>query len=230
MILYLGCLVPERLPSIEAATRFVIDRIGADLADSPVADCCFDPAGMSAVDPEGWESAVSRIHSAAGGEGIVTLCDGCSLSLSQYDGGNRVDGFMAFLHSNLAAVREAVTKPLGMEVASFPGCHCVDVCERNGQNAVSMMTQLLEALGCETHPPGRNLCCGGNVSGINDELSRKVLAETLRSFGDRPVAVTCPFCFVQFDMVARKKTYHIAELAAMAMGWDVDPLDYHRGK
>ena len=35
---------------------------------------------------------------------------------------------------------------------------------------------------------------------------------------------------MQFDMVARYRTYSIVELTAKAMGWDADTEIFHRGK
>lgn len=230
MILYLGCLVPARLPFIEAAARFAAGKAGLELTDSKEKRCCIEPVGMMSVADNVWEQNVSEIHKAACGEDIITICDGCSLSLSMYGKGSNVSGFMAFLHKNLDAVKAAVVSPLDMDIVAFPGCHCVEVCKKDGKNALKMTLELLEALGARPREPEKNLCCGGNVSNVDDGLSRRIMDEALKSFGDYPVAVTCPFCFTQFDSVARKKTFHIAELAAMAMGWDVDVLAYHRGK
>lgn len=236
-ILYKGCVIPARLPFIEAAARFIIDTLGADIEDMKDEVCCMEPVGLKSLNHDAWLNVSSGIVSSADGKDIVTLCDGCSVSLSgsaeESGQDTKIKGFVEFLYDNLDEIGKKVVSPVDMKSAVFPGCHCESICSRKGLDAYDVMCQILKTVGVSPSVPEQNLCCGGGVSGIDDALSKSILNESIESFrstGASNVVTSCPFCFMQFDMVARFATYHIAEVVAKAMGWNVDTSQYHRGK
>ena len=144
-----------------------------------------------------------------------------------------VIGFLEVIYENLSSIKSKVTSPIGISLAVFPGCHCESLMSSKGRDANKMMSEIVEAIGGKALTPSENLCCGGGVSSIDDNLAKAILNESVESFkatGASAVVTSCPFCFMQFDMVARYRTYSIVELTAKAMGWDADTEQFHRGK
>ena len=97
---------------------------------------------------------------------------------------------------------------------------------------MDMMESVLKAIGMQPLQVKRDLCCGGGATGIDQELDAKILNEAIDSFkatGAECVVTSCPFCFLRFDMAAKYKTYHIAEIVATAMGFE-DTTKYHLSK
>ena len=234
--LYRGCSIPARLPFIEAAAKYIIDTLGLDIKDMGEMPCCMEPVGLRSLDHDSWIDVSSYICSKSQGR-LITLCDGCTVSLAgsvrEKGGDLDVIGFLEIIHENLGAIKEKVVSPVGMKLAVFPGCHCEAIMSAKGKDANSAMTDIIRAIGGEPVIPAKNLCCGGGVSSIDDELSKAILNESIESFkatGASAVVTSCPFCFMQFDMVARYRTYSIIELTAKAMGWVADTEKYHRGK
>jgi len=198
--------------------------------------CCMEPVGLKSLEHDSWLDVSSYICSKAQGR-LVTLCDGCTVSLagSAKEKGSDLDviGFLEIIHENLGAIKDKVVSPIGMKLAVFPGCHCESIMSSKGKDANSMMADIVKAIGGTPASPAKNLCCGGGVSSIDDDLAKAILNESVESFkatGASAVVTSCPFCFIQFDMVARYRTYSIVELTAKAMGWDADTEKYHRGK
>jgi len=234
--LYRGCSIPARLPFIEAAAKYIIDTLSLDIRDMGELPCCMEPVGLKSLEHDSWLDVSSYICSKAQGR-LVTLCDGCTVSLagSAKEKGSDLDviGFLEIIHENLGAIKDKVVSPIGMKLAVFPGCHCESIMSSKGKDANSMMADIVKAIGGTPASPAKNLCCGGGVSSIDDDLAKAILNESVESFkatGASAVVTSCPFCFIQFDMVARYRTYSIVELTAKAMGWDADTEKYHRGK
>ena len=234
--LYRGCSIPARLPFIEAAAKYIIDTLGLDIADMGEMPCCMEPVGLKSLDRDSWSDVSSFICSRAKGR-LVTLCDGCTVSLAGSSKENNIGidvvGFLEILHENLPMIKEKVVSPIGMKLAVFPGCHCESTMSSKGRDANAMMADIVKAIGGTPAMPSKNLCCGGGVSSIDDDLAKAILNESVESFkttGAAAVVTSCPFCFMQFDMVARYRTYSIVELTAKAMGWGADTEKFHRGK
>lgn len=234
--LYKGCIIPTRLPFIEAATKYIIDRLSLNIVDMGECVCCMEPTGLKSLNHNAWHNVTSYICSKAGGN-IITLCDGCSLSLSesvQESGhGPNIISFLEVLQNNINEVVEKVVKPIELRLAVFPGCHCEAIFSKKGKNAINTMSDIIKVIGgIPTIPKSAN-CCGNGLSLIDNEISKSILEESIESFkstGASAVVTTCPFCFIQFDTVARFRTYNIIELTATAMGWNMDIEKFHRGK
>lgn len=246
-LLFTGCTIQSRLPFVESAFRFVLERLGMRMEDHGGNTCCMEPVGLRSMSQRSWLRINARHHSIADGKRIVTLCEGCNLSLSESadiirdeasaTGGpaqsvSDVSGTLQFMFENLEAIREKVTDPIGRRMAFFPGCHCEYVCSKKGSSAILMMQSVLDAIGIVPLRPADDLCCGGSVSMIDADLDRRILSETIGSFkdmGPEAVVTACPFCFMRFDMAAKYPSYHLAEVVAMAMG-HADTIGYHVSK
>ncbi len=232
-VLYRGCTVPSRLPHIEAAVKYVLKKLGMDVPDMDSEVCCMEPVGLRPMNPDVWKAAAAIIAGKAEGRRIISICDGCTISLdsaSKYTGAEVV-GFLELLQERIGDVRKEVVRSSGLKLAVFPGCHCEAVCEGHGLSAVGILSDIVSATGAIPLGTEENMCCGGGVSGVNEDLSKRIRDEAVSSFaesGADAVVTSCPFCYVQFDTVARFRTYHVAEIVATAMGWDADVSQYHR--
>jgi len=77
--LFLGCVIPNRYPMIEASIRNVFDHLGAKLLDLPGASCCPAPGVFRAFHIPTWLVIAARNISIAEEIGVnpLTGCNGC---------------------------------------------------------------------------------------------------------------------------------------------------------
>ncbi|RLG31939.1 CoB--CoM heterodisulfide reductase subunit B [Methanosarcinales archaeon] len=149
--LFLGCVIPARLPFLEASSRKVFEKLNINLHDVDGFSCCPDPTGIEQIDHKTWLVLGARNLSLSenGNGGIVSFCSGCVETLKgvnyyinkdetvkeevnqvlasvgkSYDGKTKVKHFAEVLFENLEKVKENVVKPLeGLKVAVHYGCH-----------------------------------------------------------------------------------------------------------
>jgi heterodisulfide reductase subunit B2 len=268
LYLFSGCLIPTRLPFLEASSRFVLDRLGADYGAMPDATCCVEPIGLRTMAQDTWLVTAARMLAIAqeGGRDVLTLCNGCYLSLKEaahaledararreanavlatigkrYDGGVQVHHLAGLLLQHEEKVRKKIVRPLAeLTLAAHPGCHMV----RPSQVLRVDTSFRPEVLGRIASWTGARVvaneewprCCGGGLSGIDETLSSRMLADSTADFrpsGAAAVLTPCPFCFVQFDLKHKDglPVLYLAELVALAMGAPPEKigLQYHRNK
>ncbi len=148
--LFLGCVIPARLPFLEASSRKVFEKLGISLNDVEGFSCCPDPTGIELIDHKTWLALGARNLSLSNNNGgIISFCSGCVETLKgvnyhinkdsevknevnkilknigkKYDGKTKVKHFAEVLYENLDKVRENVVHPLnGFKVAVHYGCH-----------------------------------------------------------------------------------------------------------
>jgi len=139
----------------------------------------------------------------------------------------------------LKKVKDAVKNPFTeLKVATQPGCHLTKPKRIHfGVREFDALDELVRATGAETVSyERREMCCGGPLRGINDELARdvaRVKLVNMKNAGAECIVTVCPFCFVEFDLgqleIRRhfKEEYnlpvlHFAELLRLAMGMKLD--------
>lgn len=149
--LFLGCVIPARLPFLEASARKVFETLGIGLNDVDGFSCCPDPTGIELIDHKTWLALGARNLSLSNSQngGIISFCSGCVETLKgvnhainkepevknevneilnkigkSYDGSTKVTHFAQILYENLDLVKQKVVHPLrGFKVAVHYGCH-----------------------------------------------------------------------------------------------------------
>ncbi|MBE0523145.1 MAG: CoB--CoM heterodisulfide reductase subunit B [Methanosarcinales archaeon] len=152
--IFLGCIVPNRYPGIEKATKLVLDELGVDWADLEGASCCPAPGVFRSFDKSSWLALASRniALSEAMESDVLTVCNGCYGSLSDanhemkndpklaketnkhlesiemtFKGTSDVRHIVEFLSKEIGieGIKEKVKQPLDLKVAVHYGCHLI---------------------------------------------------------------------------------------------------------
>jgi heterodisulfide reductase subunit B len=150
--LFLGCLIPNRYPGIEKATKLVLDRLDIKWSELKEASCCPAPGVFRSFDRTTWLTLASRNLVLAENKNtdILTICNGCFSSLMdannilkndetardevnthlkkinmEYKGTIEVRHITEFLYREIGAekLNHTIEKPLELNVAVHYGCH-----------------------------------------------------------------------------------------------------------
>jgi len=149
---FLGCIMNNRYPGIEKATRILFDNLDVGLKDMEGASCCPAPGVFGSFDRTTWAAIAARNITIAEEQGndIMTECNGCFGSLfetnhmlhedeemkekinkvleevgREFKGEVNVRHFAEILYNDVGMdkLAESVTKPLNLNVAVHYGCH-----------------------------------------------------------------------------------------------------------
>lgn len=149
---FLGCIMNNRYPGIEKATRQLFDALDIELKDMEGASCCPAPGVFGSFDEKTWASIAARNLSIAEDMGmdIMTECNGCFCSLTEcnhmlkesedkkaeinevlsevgkeFKGTTEVKHFAQILRDDVGYEKLAslIEKPLDLNVAVHYGCH-----------------------------------------------------------------------------------------------------------
>jgi heterodisulfide reductase subunit B len=150
--LFLGCMIPLRLPFMESSSRQLIKSFDVELVDLKGAACCPDPS-LKSLDKDTWMTLAARNIASAEemGLNILTLCNGCFETLKtvnvalkkdtklkvkinesltrigkEYKGNIEVKHLVEVLINDIGVKRlsESVKTSLnGLRVATHYGCH-----------------------------------------------------------------------------------------------------------
>lgn len=149
---FLGCVMPNRYPGLEAAMRRVAEVLGIGLLDIEGASCCPPPGVVKSFHKPTWLAVAARNLSLAEAlnADATTLCSGCYGTLKdanmilkekplmrekvnailhdfgkEFRGSIDVKHIVEVLYYNIGIekLREFVKRPLNLEVAVHYGCH-----------------------------------------------------------------------------------------------------------
>lgn len=230
---YIGCLIPAREPGYESVIRKVLPSLGFELEDIQGANCCapfsiqsLDYYGSLAL------AARDICLAEKMGHDMLTICDDCFESFTmaneilrkngeardkvnallsqvgeEFKGSIEVRHVLEVLHNDTSLIKRNLRNPLDrLKVAAHPGCHLVrpKAIHQRIRLGFDVLDDLVKVIGAKpVDYPRKEMCCGGPLRGVNDEISRKVSYEKLKAIsraGVDCVATVCPFCFRQFDM------------------------------
>jgi heterodisulfide reductase subunit B len=133
-------------------------------------------------------------------------------------------------------VKDAVIQPFnGLKVATQPGCHLTKPKRLHFGllRGFAALDELVTATGAESVDYERKeMCCGGPLRNINDDLARQVARQKLINIKKEQVnciVTVCPFCYIELDLgqLEIKRHFnedfnlpvlHFIELLRLAMG------------
>lgn len=197
--LYLGCVIPARLPYLEASARKVFEKLGIGLNDVDGFSCCPDPTGVELISRKSWLALGARNLSLCNKNGgVMSLCSGCVETLKgvnhalnqsdeekaevnealgkvgkSYDGSVKVSHFAEVMYNNIDKIKEKVEKPLeGFKVAVHYGCHYLrpsEIIQWDDPFEPVTVDAIVEALGAESIPYDLKMECCGNPVAKSDK-------------------------------------------------------------
>jgi heterodisulfide reductase subunit B len=158
---FLGCIMNNRYPGVEKATRKLFEALDINLVDMEGASCCPAPGVFGSFDEETWATIAARNLTLAEdiGADIMTECNGCFGSLfecnhmlkeseekkaeinanlaeigREYKGTINVKHFAQILRDDVGFEKLAslIEKPLDLNVAVHYGCHFLKPTETIG--------------------------------------------------------------------------------------------------
>ena len=177
--LFLGCVIPLRIASVELAARKLFQKLGVELVDLEGYSCCPDPVVSRVMDRKMWLTLAARNLSLAeeAGSDVVPLCNGCYETLAEaeailqrepetrkeieeilqrfgrsYEGRVKVRHYVEVLYEDigLSRVKDAVEKPLKLRAALHYGCHLFRPGkERDIWRKTKIMDELVRTTGAE---------------------------------------------------------------------------------
>ena len=151
-LMFLGCVIPYRIPNYEISSRKVLEQLGIKLVEMPEFNCCGLPIDSVAHDAMLVLAARNLCLAEEKNLNILTLCPGCAGTLRKVNKSLEVDkklkeqvnihlkeigfefkgGKIVVKHLiqalvedvGLEKIKDAVVKPLtGLKVAEHNGCH-----------------------------------------------------------------------------------------------------------
>ena len=197
--LFLGCVIPARLPFLEASSRKIFEKLGIKLNDVDGFSCCPDPTGIELIDRKTWLALGARNLSLSNNNGgIISFCSGCVETLKgvnyyinkdpevknevnnilksvgkKYEGKTEVKHFAQVLYENLDKVRENVEHPLtGFKVAVHYGCHYLrpsEIINWDDPFEPTTIDEIVRAIGADSIDYELKMECCGNPLDKSDK-------------------------------------------------------------
>lgn len=108
--LFLGCLVPNRYPGIELATKLCLAKMDIDCGDLPGASCCPAPGVFRSFDRTTWLTLASRniALSEQMNRDMLTICNGCFSTLEDANRSIKNDDTRREINAHLEKVGKEV--------------------------------------------------------------------------------------------------------------------------
>jgi heterodisulfide reductase subunit B len=189
--MFLGCVIPARLPFIEKSAQLVFETLNLEVHNLENASCCPDPSGIPAVDQKAWLTLGARNLSLVDKDTeIISLCAGCIETLKivnhtlshdakkleeinhnlakidrKFEGNAHLKHAGQLLYENMALIKEKVVKPLtGLKVAVHYGCHFLrpsEILEWDDPFEAITVDEIIETLGAEAIQYSSKMECCG---------------------------------------------------------------------
>jgi succinate dehydrogenase / fumarate reductase cytochrome b subunit len=222
LALFPGCLVLQRMPQYEKATREVLGVLGIELENIPRAACCGAPLESFT---DRWLHFAAYNFSLAESMGldVVTLCGNCANTLLRarrelgdpllrlevnatlgkiglhYEGKTDVQHLLQLLVEHLDQLRESMTTELALKVAVTHPCQAFRPHELTGFDDAlepQAMRRIVALTGAElVEYEAEHDCCGATLYLADEELGLEAGRLKLASAADADVLVdACGNC------------------------------------
>ena len=217
-----GCLVLQRMPQYEKATRRVLEEIDIHLENIAYAACCGAPL-ESFSDRWLYLAAYNLALAERMGRDVVTLCGNCANTLSRarasmdeptlraqvnetlqrlglrFTGEARVQHLLRLLSEHLDELREKMTRQLSLRVAVTHPCQAIRPSELMGFDdplQPEAMRLIGELTGAEVVDyEAEHECCGSTLYLANEKLGLEAGRRKLASAAGADVLVdACGNC------------------------------------
>lgn len=141
-----GCMARLKLPQVELSVRRLLEDLGVGLREEPRFTCCPDPVVFRSGSREDWLSLAARNLSLDSGLPIVTLCPGCTSSLSEAR-------HMLDDDEELASSVAARLKKSGLKLALPPVQHFLKILSEPAvrEDIAGKITRRFDGLKAATH-------------------------------------------------------------------------------
>lgn len=215
-----GCLVPVKLPHLEAVARKVLPMLGIELVDLDFF-CCPTNA-VRDIDEFQWLVFAARNLALAEEKGlnVLSICNECAKTLIEanhifkanpqvlekvnaelkrigksYSGNVEVKHFLMVLYDMKDKIRENVKKPLlGLKVASQTGCHILrpsEIIQFDNPERPEKLDEMVSWLGARPFDYDlKSLCCGQAFLPIDKDACFKVMKDKLEQIKDADCLTT----------------------------------------
>ncbi|MDK2912696.1 MAG: heterodisulfide reductase subunit [Methanolobus sp.] len=159
--LFLGCVIPNRYPGIEMATKLCLAKMDIDCVELKGASCCPAPGLFRSFDRTSWLALAARniVLSEELDRDILTVCNGCYSTLAdansimkedkalreqvnrhlgeigrEFKGSIEIRHIIEYFHRELGpqGIRKHVERPLDIRVAVHYGCHLLKPSRERG--------------------------------------------------------------------------------------------------
>ncbi len=199
--IFWGCMIPQRLPSVEIATRKVFEKLGLEIVEMEGYSCCPDPIVGRYMDRKTALAISARNLAIAEKKGLdtVVLCNGCYETLWEaredledkeqrkevnsvlskigrtYEGKNKVRHIVEVLGDDIGVseIKKLVKNPIKAKLAVHYGCHLFRASEGEDMwRKPNQLTDLVAATGAQINRSKLDqICCGFPTSHVNEEYS-----------------------------------------------------------
>jgi len=234
---FLGCTVPVRALNNELSTRKVAEALSIDFQDLDFSCCGFTVKSISTEAAELMAARNLSIAGEKGLDicTLCSACTSFLTEVNekirkdknfrdhinsklkeigrQYNGNVKVKHFARILHEDLGLekVKEKVKKNLKIKVAVHYGCHYIKPSEYinfDDPERPASLDELVKVTGAGSLDyEKKNLCCGGGILGIDEEMALTMSGEKLdaiKAVGADAIVLVCPFCDIMYDINQRK--------------------------
>jgi heterodisulfide reductase subunit B len=179
-----GCMIPLKYPQMESAVRIAMKNLDVELIDDERLGCCPDPIYFKAGDKKKWLTLAARNISIAEERGVdlVTMCSGCTATLSEVNHHLKKD----------EKLRSEINNDLKIIEREYKGTinvrHLVTVLRDDiGIERISHSVQKpLEDIKVAIHY-GCHLLKPSQIMKVEDPLTPTILSELIRATGAIPV-------------------------------------------
>jgi len=160
----------------------------------------------------------------------------------EFKGKTDVKHLVDVLHDDVGIkkIKDTIKAPFnGLQVGAQPGCHLTKPKRIHFEmiRGYRALDELVEVTGAKSVQfERREMCCGGPLRDIDDDLARQVSRQkliTLKNADVQAIVTLCPFCYLQLDtgQLEVKRHFneeynlpviHYIELLKMAMGMKLE--------